>query len=120
MVHEPTQGFASNMTTSRGSAAHELNQLTTIEPGCYKKDAFGIRIENVVVSKEKEKNEFGEFYGFETLTVFPIETKLIDKSLLMPHEIDWLNNYHKKVYDIISQKLKPSEKDWLKEKCKSI
>lgn len=120
MVHEPTQGFASNMTTSRGSAAHELNQLTTIEPGCYKKDTFGIRIENVVVSKEKETNDFGEFYGFETLTVFPIETKLIDKSLLMPHEIDWLNNYHKKVYDIISPKLKPSEKDWLKEKCEAI
>ncbi len=120
MVHEPTQGFAANMTSTRGSEAHQLNQLTTIEPGCYKKDTYGIRTENVVVSKEKEVNEFGTFYGFEALTVFPIETKLIDKNNLLPHEIKWLNNYHSKVYETIAPKLKPSEKDWLKEKCKAI
>ena len=120
MVHEPTQGFAASMTTSRGSTAHQPNQFTTIEPGCYKKDTYGIRIENVVVSKEKEVNEFGTFYGFEALTVFPIETKLIDKNNLLSHEIKWLNNYHSKVYETIAPKLKPSEKDWLKEKCKAI
>jgi Xaa-Pro aminopeptidase len=120
MVHEPTQGFAASMTTTRGSVAHQPNQFTTIEPGCYKKDTFGIRIENVVVSKVKEITEFGEFYGFEALTVFPIETQLIDKNLMQQHEIDWLNAYHKKVFATISPKLKPSEKDWLAEKCKEI
>ncbi|MDV7187687.1 aminopeptidase P family protein [Lutibacter sp. TH_r2] len=120
MVHEPTQGFAGNLATSRGTEAHKPNQFTTIEPGCYKKDTYGIRIENVVVSKELETNSFGTFYGFEAITVFPIDTQLIDKKLLIPSEINWLNNYHKKVYEIISPKLKPSEKDWLKEKCKEI
>jgi len=120
MVHEPTQGFAASMTTTRGSVAHKPNQFTTIEPGCYKKDTFGIRTENVVVSKVKETTEFGEFYCFEALTVFPIETQLIDKSMLQQHEIDWLNRYHKKVFKTISPKLKPSEKDWLESKCKAI
>ena len=120
MVHEPTQGFASSMTTTRGSVAHQPSQFTTIEPGCYKKDTFGIRTENVVVSKVNGITEFGEFYGFEALTVFPIETQLIDKTLMQQHEIDWLNNYHKIVFATISPKLKPSEKDWLAEKCKEI
>ncbi|SDW50690.1 Xaa-Pro aminopeptidase [Lutibacter oricola] len=120
MVHEPTQGFTSNMTTSRGAEAHKPNQFTTIEPGCYKKDTYGIRIENVVVSKVNEINDFGEFYGFEALTVFPIDTQLIDVTLLEKSQIDWLNNYHEKVYNTLSTKLKPSEKDWLKEKCKAL
>lgn len=120
MVHEPTQGFTSNMTNSRGSEAHKPNQFTTIEPGCYKEGVYGIRIENVVVSKENEMNDFGTFYGFEAITLFPIETKLIDKNLLLKHEIDWLNRYHKKVYNTVSPKLKPSEKDWLLKKCKEI
>jgi len=120
MVHEPTQGFTSSMTNSRGSDAHKPNQFTTIEPGCYKEGVYGIRIENVVVSKENETTNFGQFYGFEALTLFPIETKLIDKSLLTQSEINWLNKYHKKVYDTVSPKLKPSEKDWLLEKCKEI
>ena len=120
MVHEPTQGFAASMTTSRGAVAHQANQLTTIEPGCYKKGSYGIRTENIVLSILKEITEFGEFYGFETITVFPIETQLINKSLLQAHELEWLNAYHKKVFETISPKLKPSEKEWLANKCMKI
>ncbi|HKJ06323.1 MAG TPA: aminopeptidase family protein P, partial [Flavobacteriaceae bacterium] len=120
MVHEAAQGFAASMTTTRGSLAHEANQLTTIEPGCYKKDKYGIRTENVVVSKFNMTTEFGEFLGFEPLTLYPIDTQLLDFKMMHPHEIKWLNQYHSKVYNQLSPHLDKWEKNWLKEQCKPI
>lgn len=120
MVHEAAQGFAANMATSRGSQAHEANQFTTIEPGCYKKDEFGIRTENVVVSKYNTTTEFGEFLGFEPLTLFPIDTQLLDIENMHSHEISWLNKYHNNVYEKLSPYLNNEEKQWLKEKCKPL
>ncbi|PCH74418.1 MAG: peptidase M24, partial [Flavobacteriaceae bacterium] len=65
MVHEDAQGFATSMTTSRGSEVHKENQLTTIEPGFYKEGAYGIRTENVVISYVKQTTSYGDFIGFE-------------------------------------------------------
>ena len=120
MVHEPAQGFASSMTTCRGWTAHESNQFTTIEPGCYKKDTYGIRTENVVVSRVVKENEFGTFLGFYPITLCPIDTQLIDKSLMVQHEIDWLNNYHRIVYKQLAPNLNNEEQEWLAEQCKEI
>lgn len=120
MVHEPAQGFASSMTTSRGAAPHFENQFTTIEPGYYKEGEFGIRTENVVVSKEKLKSDHGSFIGFESITLCPIDTQLIDRNLMLDHEIDWLNAYHQKVYEGLASHLNDDEKAWLKEKCQTI
>ncbi|NRA10598.1 MAG: aminopeptidase P family protein [Crocinitomicaceae bacterium] len=119
-VHEPAQGFAARMTTYRGGTPHMENQFTTIEPGYYKEGEFGIRTENVVVSKEKFKSEHGSFIGFEPITLCPIDTELIDRSLISDHEIDWLNKYHQKVYDDLATHLTESEKTWLKQKCLAI
>lgn len=120
MVHEPAQGFVTNMTTDRGSTVHEAHQLTTIEPGCYKKNAFGIRIENVVLSEVREKTEFGEFMGFVPITLFPIDRQLINTSLLSDSEKNWFNAYHEMVYDQLSSMLNNEEKTWLKAMCEKI
>ncbi len=120
MVHEPPQGFTTNPATSSGSTAHAPNQLTTIEPGCYKKGVYGIRIENIVLSQVKQVTEFGEFLGFTPLTLFPIDRQLIDKSLLTVSETAWFNSYHKMVYDLLSPMLNTDEKEWLKGMCKEL
>ncbi|WP_310991975.1 aminopeptidase P family protein [Aequorivita marina] len=120
MVHEPEQGFATSMTTSNGSAVHLKNQLSTIEPGCYKKGVYGIRIENVVLSIEKEETDFGKFLGFTPITLFPIDRQLIDKALLSDAEKQWFNEYHKMVYENLSPMLGTDEKEWLEEMCKPL
>lgn len=120
MVHEDAQGFATSMTTSRGSEVHKENQFTTIEPGFYKEGAYGIRTENVVISYIKQTSSYGDFIGFEPITLFPIDTRLIDFKLMTNQEINWLNNYHQKVYSTLSPMLNGQEKQWLADKCKEI
>jgi len=75
----------------------EPGQVMSNEPAFYREGQYGIRTENMMVCVEAEKTEFGQFLGFETLTLCPIDTKLIDMELLSPKERDWLNVYHKKV-----------------------
>lgn len=120
MVHEPPQGFTTNPATSSGRTAHLPNQLTTIEPGCYKKGVFGIRIENIVLSIAKQETEYGEFIGFTPVTLCPIDRKLIDKTLLTTTEIEWYNSYHKMVFEQLSPMLNTNEKEWLKRMCEEL
>ncbi|MGB3342477.1 MAG: aminopeptidase P family protein [Aequorivita sp.] len=120
MVHEPPQGFTTNPATSSGSTAHLPNQLTTIEPGCYKKGVYGIRIENIVLSQAQQETEYGEFLGFMPITLFPIDRQLINKSLLTDSEIEWFNSYHKMVYNKLSPMLNKDENGWLKRMCEEL
>ncbi|NKI24954.1 aminopeptidase P family protein [Arenibacter sp. 6A1] len=120
MVHEPGQGFTTNIATSTGSTEHAPNQLTTIEPGCYKKDAFGIRIENIVLSSLKETTAFGEFIGFTPITLFPIDRQLIKDSLLTASEKKWFNGYHKMVFEQLSPRLDNDEIEWLRKMCQKL
>lgn len=120
MVHEPPQGFTTNPATSSGRTAHLPNQLTTIEPGCYKKGVFGIRIENIVLSIAKQETEYGEFIGFTPVTLCPIDRQLIDKTLLTNREIEWYNSYHKMVFEQLSPMLNTNEKNWLKRMCEEL
>ena len=78
------------------------------EPGYYKKDKFGIRIENLIYVEKIKKKIF-----FENLTLVPIEKNLIDKKLLTNFEKNYLFRYHLDVYSKISQYLNPKEKKWL-------
>ena len=120
MVHEPAQGFATGSTTTRGTTPHLANQLSTIEPGCYVTNEFGIRTENIVLSKEVNRTEFGTFLGFEPLTLCYIDTKLINTNILTSNEISWLNNYHQLVLEKLSPMLNKKEQEWLEGKCKFI
>lgn len=77
--------------------------VTSNEPAFYREGKYGIRTENMMVCVEREETEFGKFLGFETLTLCPIDTSLIQSGLLNADEKEWLNSYHKRV----NEKLKP-------------
>ena len=92
----------------------------TDEPGIYLPGKFGVRIENTLLIVPYIKTEFGEFLQFESLTLCPIDTSLIDLDMMLPEEIDWLNNYHDMVYEKLSPYLTEDEKEWLREATKAI
>ncbi|KAK9219126.1 hypothetical protein WN943_007765 [Citrus x changshan-huyou] len=90
--------------------------IVSNEPGYYEDHAFGIRIENLLYVKEVgTPNRFGgvSYLGFEKLTFVPIQTKLVDLSLLSAAEIDWLNNYHSQVWEKVSPLLDGFARQWL-------
>ena len=118
-VHEPPQGFITGLA-SRGTVPHEIGMLTSNEPGYYKVGAYGIRIENLMFVRKAEENEGAQFYDFENVTLCPIETSLIDKTLISPQERAWLNDYHALVLAQLSPDLSAGEIGWLKKKCKAI
>lgn len=115
-VHEGPQ----NIRLEENPVTLQPGMVTSNEPGLYRADAYGIRIENLIVTQEYNKNEFGTFYNFETITLCPIDTTPIDKELMTQKEIDWLNEYHTMVYDKLESHLESDEKAWLKEKTKHI
>ncbi len=84
----------------------EVGNVMSNEPAFYREGKYGIRTENMMVCVENGKTEFGQFLGFETLTVCPIDTTLINKELLSVHEIDWINDYHKKVNELLRPLIK--------------
>lgn len=87
----------------------------TDEPGLYLTGRFGVRIENTLVVEKYKETEFGEFLKFDSLTLCPIDTIPIDKSMLLQEEIDWLNDYHARVYRELAPHLNDEEKAWLKD-----
>ena len=115
-VHEGPQ----NIRLEENSVTLQPGMVTSNEPGLYRADEYGIRIENLIVTQEYNKNEFGTFYNFETITLCPIDTTPIVKDLLTDKEIEWLNNYHTMVFDKLNSHLNSEEKAWLKEKTKHI
>jgi Xaa-Pro aminopeptidase len=90
------------------------------EPGIYRENEYGIRIENLLLVVEEKSTSFGDFMSFEVLTLFPIDTEAIDFSLLEENERAWLNDYHDKVFNFVSPFLNKEDKEWLNNKCKKI
>ncbi len=92
-VHEGPQSISPS-TAPEPHTAMEPGMITSIEPGIYLPGRYGIRIENLVLNTLAETTEFGEFLRFETLTLCPIDTRCIERTLLREDEIAWLNDYH--------------------------
>jgi Xaa-Pro aminopeptidase len=115
-VHEGPQV----LNTAAIDISIEPNMITSIEPGIYREGQYGIRIENLVASQLDKESYFGQFMSFETLTLCYIDTILVDKAFLETKHINWLNTYHKMVYDKVSPHLNDVEQAWLKEKTKAI
>ena len=115
-VHEPPQGFAP-VHSERGQTIQLPGMLTSNEPGYYKDGEYGMRIENLILT---QKSIIDGFLEFETVTLYPFEHALIEKSRLTTEEIIWINDYHQKVYADISTFLNTEVNQWFKEKCKSL
>lgn len=98
----------------------EPGMITSNEPGLYLEGKYGIRTENLIVTRLYETTEFGDFYNFETLTLFPYDTTLIERGIMTQEEIDWVNEYHAKVYSELSPLLNAEEQEWLKSKTQKI
>lgn len=114
-VHEGPNGFRWKVREGiDDTCILEEGMVTTNEPGVYVENSHGIRIENEIVVRKAEKNEYGQFMDFEVITFAPIDLDAIDESLLLKDERVYLNNYHKQVYDKIAPYLNEEEKQWLK------
>ncbi|MGL4912054.1 MAG: aminopeptidase P family protein [Romboutsia sp.] len=120
-VHEAPNGFRWRVVADRDdSCILEEGMVTTNEPGVYVQGSHGIRIENELVVRKLEKNEYGQFMDFEVVTFAPIDIDALDERLFLQDEKDYLNNYHKEVYNKISPFLNDEEREWLKEYTREI
>jgi Xaa-Pro aminopeptidase len=113
-VHEGPIGIS-----PRYSQPFEAGMIVSNEPGYYKEGGFGIRIENLVMVVESSVGG-GKYLEFETLTLAPIDTRLIELSLLTQAERDWLNRYHARVFKEIGPSLSGEDKAWLKQATAAI
>ena len=97
-----------------------VNNVQSIEPGIYKENKYGIRLENDTVVKKVKSNIYGEFLEFKTLTLVPFDIRLIDKNMLSNEEIKYINGYHKLVYDSLNKYFDKEMKKYLKKITKKI
>jgi Xaa-Pro aminopeptidase len=111
-VHEGPQSIS-----RAGQTVLEPGMLISNEPGYYKEGAYGIRIENVVLVAPLAPVDGGdrEMMSFETLTLAPIDKRLIDAAALTASERDWLNAYHARVYETLQQSLDGGAQRWLRQ-----
>ena len=114
-VHEGPNGFRWRVVPERNdSCVLEEGMTQSNEPGVYVEGSHGIRHENELVVRKGEKNEYGQFMYFETITFVPFDLDGLDVDLMTRYDIAWLNAYHKEVYDKVSPYLNEAEKEWLK------
>lgn len=120
-VHEGPQSISK--TVPDANMAMEPGMITSIEPGVYRTGSWGVRIENLVLNvpaATPEGDGFAEMLEFETLTLCPIDTRCLERTLLRPDEIDWLNAYHATVLERLSPRVTGAALDWLQRRCRAI
>ena len=121
-VHEGPQVIAYSASTPKERAMKE-GMISSNEPGLYREGKWGIRIENLMVNQRIAnpiETEFGDFLNFETVTYCPIDTRLIEPSLLTQIEVDWLNDYHRQVYAELKDRVEGAALEWLTERTQAI
>ena len=115
-VHEGPQ----NIGPANVPIAVDLGMVTSIEPGIYRPGKHGVRTENLMLTTMAETTDFGSFLQFESLTLAYIDTSIIIRDLLLPQQLDWLNDYNEMVYQKLKYTLSKEEAIWLAGKCKAI
>ena len=115
-VHEGPQSIRLNYVP----APLTPGMITSNEPGIYRAGVHGIRCENLVLTVPAFDTEFGRFYKFETLTLFPFDTRLLATEMMTEDELTWINRYHAHVYDTLAPELDEPARAWLKEKTEAI
>jgi Xaa-Pro aminopeptidase len=120
-VHEGPQSISKAVPDPH--MAMESGMVTSIEPGVYRAGQWGVRIENLVLNvpaNTAEGSTFAEFLEFETLTLCPIDTRCIDRSLLRSDEVDWLNTYHATVRERLAPLVEGAALAWLNERTAAL
>lgn len=121
-VHEGPQVISSGAQPAPQTAMRE-GMITSIEPGLYRPGQWGIRIENLVANRVADSDVetgFGAFLEFETLTLCPIDTGLIEASLMREDDISWLDNYHRTVFERLAPELDETTRAWLARKTQPL
>ena len=111
-VHEGPQSLRPN-----NPVVFKPGMTITDEPGVYETDEVGIRIENELECVDLGENQYGHWLGFAPLTMVPIATEPVLVDELSRAQLDWLNDYHARVYETLSPRLNEEEKAWLQAKC---
>lgn len=120
-VHEGPNGFRYRVVPERNdSAVLQEGMVTTDEPGVYFEGRFGIRHENELITRKDEKNEYGQFMSFETVTYCPFDLTAVDPELLSRDERKMLNDYHRMVYETLAPHLPDAERWWLRYETREI
>lgn len=116
-VHEGPQSIS-----RAGMAVLQPGMLISNEPGYYREGEYGIRIENIVLVMPPEPVSEGEreMMTFDTITLAPIDLRLIERKMLSPEEVAWLNAYHAHVRDVLNPRLDPAARAWLKQATAAI
>lgn len=118
-VHEGPHGITPHLPPEPQTAM-EPGMITSNEPGIYRPGRWGVRIENLVLNVPAESGEFGEFLSFETLTLCPIDTRLIDRELMRDDEIAWLNAYHAEVRRRVGPHVGGAAAAWLHQRTATL
>lgn len=117
-VHEGPQGFKRVPVVN--TVILESGMILTNEPGIYKEEKHGVRHENTLLVVDDFETEYGRYLKFDTISYCPIDLEGIEVSMLTKEEKDWLNNYHKEVYEKLSPYLGDEEKTWLSRETRAI
>ncbi|UAB79612.1 aminopeptidase P family protein [Erythrobacter sp. SCSIO 43205] len=121
-VHEGPQRIAKPSGGQAGTSQEiHAGMIFSNEPGYYKQDAFGIRIENLVLTVEREiEGAEGRYLGFDCLTWVPLDRRLIDKSLLTKSEIAWVDDYHAKTRALLAPQLEGEDLAWVERETQPL
>lgn len=119
-VHEGPNSFRYKVSDMSQDWVFEEGMVTTDEPGIYIEGSHGVRIENELLCRKGEKNEYGQFMYFENLTYVPIDLDGIDTSVMEQKEIDSLNRFHRDVYEKLAPYFEGEELVWLKEATREL
>ena len=120
-VHERPNGIRWRIVPERqDSCVLEEGMFQSDEPGLYIEGSHGIRTENLLICQKAEKNMYGQFMCFETMTFAPIDLDAVDLSLMEPSDVRLLNEYHRQVYEKLSPYMDEEEQTWLKEATREI
>lgn len=115
-VHEGPQSISARLV----DVPITPGMVCSNEPGVYREGRYGIRIENLVHVREAFSTPFGDFFNFETVTLCPFDRKLIVPQLLSIEQLEWVNDYHRRVFESLSSHLGQDERRWLEEQTDPI
>lgn len=115
-VHEGPQSISPSIT-GMSKTPLEVGMITSNEPGYYLEGSYGIRVENIILTRAARDEGY---LDFETLTLYPIDIRLIDEAIFTKSEKAWLNNYHQRVWKHVSPLLDGAVKDWFELRCRPM